>query len=363
MDHANRGLFTSHCRAWDQRVGAFGGRSRGGAYPPARCGSKKKIESESQLEANLIAKLTVRVGGSPDDEDLIFTDLKPPALAKQLTQMGTPVSQRPVADWLRSVGVRLRKIAKTIAGGASADRSRQFERIGELIEQYESAGDPWFSIDTKAKEHLGRLYRKGRSYSSQPFEAFDHDFPSWADGVVIPHGIYDRRKNLGHLNLGLSRDTSEFACDSLRYFWNRFGKKRYADAKSILLTCDCGGSNAAATYLFRCDLQRLSEKIGLPIRVAHFPSYCSKYNPIERRFFPHVGRACEGQLFTSLARVVELMRRAATRTGLRTTVQVIEKIYQTGRKATAEMKESLRIVYDDLLPKWNYIASPMCATN
>lgn len=277
--------------------------------------------------------------------------------------MGTPVSPQPIADWLRAAGVRLRKIAKTVAGGQSADREAQFQHIGELIDQYEDAGNPWFSIDTKAKEHLGMLYRKGRSYCSAPFEAFDHDFPSWADGVLIPHGIYDRRLNLGHLNLGLSRDTSEFACESLRFFWNRFGKKRYPDAQSILLTCDCGGSNAARTYLFRYDLQRLSETIGLPIRVAHYPSYCSKYNPIERRFFPHIGRACEGKLFSNLDRVVELMRSASTKTGLRTTVHVIDKIYQTGRVATDAIKQSLRIVYDDLLPKWNYIAMPKCATN
>lgn len=207
------------------------------------------------------------------------------------------------------------------------------------------------------------LYRKGRSYASAPFEAFDHDFPSWASGVVIPHGIYDQRLNLGHINLGLSRDTSEFACDSLRHFWNRFGKKRYPDATEILLTCDCGGSNAAGKYLFRYDLQCFAEAIGLPIRVAHFPSYCSKYNPIERRFFPHVGRACEGMLFDNLDRVVELMRRTRTRTGLRTTVQVIDKVYQSGRAATESMKQGLRVVYDELLPKWNYTAVPNCAIN
>ncbi len=245
-----------------------------------------------------------------------------------------------------------------LPGGEHKDRDAQFCRIGELIEQYESDGNPWFSMDTKAKEHLGTLYRKGRVRCSSPFEAFDHDFPSWADGVVIPHGIYDRRANRGHLNLGLSHDTSEFACDSFRWFWNRIGKQRYPEARSILLACDGGGSNSATKYIFKYDLQQLSEAIGIEIRVAHYPPYCSKYNPIERRFFPHVGRACSGMLFDTLDRVVELMRRTSTSSGLKTTGNVIRREYETKRNATKQMKQSLRIKFDDFLSKWNYVASP-----
>ncbi|TVP96715.1 MAG: ISAzo13 family transposase, partial [Planctomycetaceae bacterium] len=210
---------------------------------------------------------------------------------------------------------------------------------------------------------LAQLFRKGRAYCSAPFKAFDHDFPSWADGVVIPHGIYDRRLNLGHINIGLSGDTSEFACDRFRVFWNRFGKKRYPDATSIMLTCDCGGSNPAGKHLFKCDLQNLANAIQLPIRIAHYPSYCSKYNPIERRFFPHVGRTCEGMLFDSLSRVVELMRRTTTRAGLRTTESVIEKVYEIGGKATDAMKAAVKISHAIDIPKWNYVISPKCVTN
>jgi len=160
------------------------------------------------------------------------------------------------------------------------------------------------------------------------------------------------------VNIGLSRDTSEFACDSFRWFWNRIGKQRYPDATSILWTCDGGGSNSSRKYIFKYDLERLSELIGLPIRVAHYPPYCSKYNPIERRFFPHLARACSGMLFDTIDTVVDLMRRAATATGLRTTVNVIRRCYEKGRNATDEIKQQLRIQYDTTLPAWNYIAEP-----
>ena len=122
--------------------------------------------------------------------------------------------------------------------------------------------------------------------------------------------------------------------------------------------CDCGGSNAANQYLFKSDLQELVNDIGVEIRVAHYPSYCSKCNPIERRFFPHVGRACQGLLFDSLETVVRLMRKAATLTGLKTTVNVIRRLYETGRQVAADFKASLPILFDDLLLKWNYRATP-----
>lgn len=92
--------------------------------------------------------------------------------------------------------------------------------------------------------------------------------------------------------------------------------------------------------------------------MAHYPSYCSKYNPIERRVFPHVTRACQGMLLDTVETAVRLMRRTATRTGLRTTVNVIRRAYQTGRKVAEDFKDNMTIVFDNLLPKWNYRVVP-----
>lgn len=302
--------------------------------------------------------LHTRIAGDPDDETIVFTDLSPAILSKKLDTLGTPACDDTIRAWMDEENLRLRKIRKDLAGGSHPDRNLQFERIAALIDQYKSEGKPYFSVDTKAKEHLGKLYRAGRVRCKRPFQALDHDFPSWADGVIIPHGIYDPVRNRGHINIGLSHDTSQFACDSLLWYWNRVGKQCYGDADSILLLCDGGGSNSAHKYIFKHDLQRVADQIGVEIRVAHYPSYCSKYNPIERRLFPHIGRACTGLLFDTLETVVELMRKATTSTGLRTTVNVIRRIYETGRNATDEIKQNLKVVYDDLLPKWNYRAIP-----
>ena len=331
--------------------------------PPVECGDReaveKKVESQPQLAENLQSVLKPRTAGDPDDEQSLWTDLSPQRIAEAVAELGTPVSPSVVRDWLKDEGLALHQIEKSLAGGQSPDRNAQFERIAELKEDYLDAGNPVFSIDTKAKEHLGQLYRKGRVWTQQPFRAFDHDFPSWATGVIIPHGIYDLARNRGHLNIGLSHDTSRFACDSFRWYWNRIGQQCYPNATSILWLCDGGGSNSANQYLFKFDLQELVNDLGIEIRVAHYPSYCSKYNPIERRFFPHVGRTCQGLLFDTLDTVVRLMRRAATSTGLRTTVNVIRRAYETGRTIADDFKHNMTLQFDDFLPKWNYRAAPL----
>lgn len=195
-------------------------------------------------------------------------------------------------------------------------------------------------------------------YTQEAIEVFDHDWKSLADGVAIPHGLYDLTFNVGYIHIGTFHDTSEFACDSIRYWWQHYGSVQYATAGSILLLCDGGGSNSSRQYLFKQDLQALVNDLGIEIRVAHYPPYTSKYNPIEHRLFPHVTRACLGVIFESVEMVKDLMAKAKTQTGLKVFTAVLDKVYQTGRKVTEEFKQTMEIVFDDYLPQWNYLAKP-----
>ena len=150
---------------------------------------------------------------------------------------------------------------------------------------------------------IGNLYRPGTLYTQAPVETFDHDFPSLAAGVVIPHGIYDVQRNHGYVTLGTSHDTSAFACDCLLQWWQRYGQPTYADADSLLVLCDGGGSKSARTYLFKQDLEQLGQDLGIEIRVAHYPPYTSKYNPIEHRLFSQVHQSPEGVILDSYVTV------------------------------------------------------------
>ena len=213
-------------------------------------------------------------------------------------------------------------------------------------------------MDSKKKENIGNFFRAGHLYTTETLETYDHDFSSFAEAKVVPHAIYDLARNSAVINLGTSHDTSAFACDSLRQWWAEHGQKHYAQATSILLLCDGGGSNSSRHHIFKSDLQRLVNEIGIEIRIAHYPPYCSKYNPIEHRLFPHVTRACQGVVFKSVQLVQKLMARTKTNQGLHVTVNILDKVYETGRKASKDFLANIPILFDDSLPQWNYRAVP-----
>lgn len=290
--------------------------------------------------------------------DVIWTDRTPKEIQERLAEKDIDVGVDVIRDVLATLGYRKRKMSKYLDMGAHEDRDAQFVNLTRIKGEYLGSGDPVLSIDTKKRELLGTFYRNGRVYAQQPIRALDHDFPSHAEGVVVPYGLYDVGRNLGYVNLGTSRDTSAFACDSVGWWWDQFGHRLYPGARRVLLLCDGGGSNSATKYLFKEDLQNLSDRLGLELRVGHYPPYCSKYNPIERRMFCHVTRACQGVLLDSVDTVKRLVEKTRTEAGLCVAVGVSEKVYEVGRKYTDGFKDQMKIVFDDHLPKWNYRAVP-----
>lgn len=130
----------------------------------------------------------------------------------------------------------------------------------------------------------------------------------------------------------------------------------YPIAKCILILCDGGGSNSNAHYIFKEDLEKTALELGVDIRIAHYPPYCSKWNPIEHRLFPFVSKELRGANYTSIDKVVQCIKRTKTKTGMRVIVTKNDAIYQTGRKYKDGYKTKMNIVFDEYLPKWNYTA-------
>ena len=160
----------------------------------------------------------------------------------------------------------------------------------------------------------------------------------------------------------MSKDTSEFVCDCIKEWWENYGKENYPETNSILAVADCGGSNSCRHYIFKEDLQKLVDEIGIEIRIAHFPPYTSKYNPIEHKLFCHVSKACKGAVFSSIDVVKSLVDKTSTSTGLKVFSTIKDKIFETGRKVSETFKENMKIVFDDYLGKWNYKVIPKVKT-
>lgn len=324
-------------------------------------GRKTYQVTNPEINEQFLNVLRDHTAGDPMDEKIKWTNLREWEIAEALqNDYGVKVSRNVVRQLLRKHDYRLRKAQKRRPMKKKVpDRNAQFDNILRLRSEYREAGNPVISMDTKKKESLGNFYRDGRLRTLEELRVYDHDFQSFAEGIIIPHSLYDLQLNVGYVQVGTSRDTSEFACDSFRHWWNNHGRDLYPDATSIPVLCDGGGSNSSLHYIFKQELQSLADEIQVEIRIAHYPPYCSKYNPIEHRLFPHITRACQGVIFSSMEVVTGLIAKTRTKAGLKVFVHVIDKTYETGRKVAESFKSEMRIVFDKLLSKWNYRAIPM----
>jgi len=300
--------------------------------------------------------------GSPTDETIKWTHLRHCDIARYVQksyqeEVGTECIKR----ILYENGYRKRKPAKTLATGESPDRSEQFRIIGFLIALFMlMEANPIISIDTKKKEVLGTLTRDEAvlTKGAEPILVYDHDYPYLGTGKAIPHGIYDVQLNEGYLSLGKSHETAEFVVDNLEWWWETVGKYEYPKATRILILCDSGGANGYRHHLFKKCLQKLARKIEKKLVIAHYPPYCSKYNPIERRLFAQVHRTIKEVILTDLEQVKTLMKKTATKTGLSVEVRINSKDYPLKQPSKAEEVDEKRILRHPTLPKLSYTILP-----
>ena len=322
-------------------------------------GRKSIIETTEGIEEAFLEIIEEHTAGSPMDKSIKWTNLSRPAIAKKLGDKGFPVSVTVVDKLLKRHGFRRRQAFKSEAGKKNIpNRDAQFKNIERLSKEYHDSGNPVMSMDVKKKELIGNFFRDGTVYTQDVIKVYDHDFASQADGKIVPHGLYDVHRNVGYITLGISNDTTEFACECIRQWWLNYGKIEYPDSTRPLILCDCGGSNSARYYIFKEDLQKLSKELNIEIRIAHYPPYTSKYNPIEHRLFPHITRACKGAIFNTVDIANDFIARTSTSKGLKVFCSVLDKVFETGRKYADGFKENMKIKFDDFLPQWNYVAIP-----
>jgi hypothetical protein len=300
--------------------------------------------------------------GSPTDEKVKWTHLSFRDIKRHLlTQHQLKVANRFIKRILQKHGYRKRKPPKELLIGKSPHREEQFQILCFLVALFwDMEHNPILSIDTKKKEPLGLLTR-GEAILSKNGKApkvYSHDYPNLATGKAIPHGIYDVKLNKGYITLGNSHETAAFVCDNLRWWWNEYGHFLHPNATTILVLCDSGGANGYRHHLFKKELLALSREIGLRIVIAHYPPYCSKYNPIERKLFSHVHQTLKGTILTDLEQVKMLMQKTHTETGLEAEVRIVNKFYPTKLLSRAEDLDSKRILVHPTLPQFSYTILP-----
>lgn len=264
------------------------------------------------------------------------------------------------ATLLNELGYSLQVNQKSLQGSSHEDRENQFRFINNHISGMHNCGQPAISVDTKKKELIGNYKNDGREYQKKgnPIEVNDHDFPDARLGKVVPYGVYDIGKNKGWVSVGISADTAQFAVNTIRTWWYRMGVHTYPEAKELLITADCGGSNGYRVKLWKVELQKLANELNLKIRVCHFPPGTSKWNKIEHRLFSYISKNWRGKLLITRETVVNLIANTRTSKGLEIQAVLDENEYRAGLEVEDAQINSLNIVGAKFHPEWNYTISP-----
>jgi DDE family transposase len=281
-------------------------------------------------------------------------------LAEELNRMGHAVSQRTVCDLLVRLNYSLQSVRKTREGAHHPDRDAQFHHIANAVAQFQKQRQPVISVDTKKKELIGDFKNAGREWrpAGDPEQVRVHDFIDTELGKVSPYGVYDLTANEGWVSVGIDHDTAEFAVQSIRRWWFEMGRPLYPKAKRLLITADCGGSNGYRVRLWRLQLQRLANDVGLTVQVCHFPPGTSKWNKIEHRMFCHITNNWRGRPLLTRQIVVQLIGSVTTEQGLRVRAELDENVYDAGIKVTDEELAAVAIERDDFHGEWNYRIRP-----
>ncbi|MFZ3255183.1 MAG: ISAzo13 family transposase, partial [Syntrophales bacterium] len=252
-------------------------------------GRKTTVSDDAALLAALESLVEPVTRGDPESS-LRWTCKSLRQLATELGKQGYSASHTSIGGLLKQLGYSLQGNRKTLEGADHPDRNSQFEYINARVEESLSQGQPVISVDTKKKELVGQFKNGGKEWRPEgdPEKVNVYDFVDKELGRANPYGVYDLANNAGWVSVGTDHDTAGFAVATIRRWWLAMGLPLYPDVKELLITADGGGSNGSRVRLWKLELQQLSDELGIPIRVSHFPPGTSKWNKIEHRLFSHI---------------------------------------------------------------------------
>lgn len=324
-------------------------------------GGRKKLEDlDGSLLKELDALISPETRGDPESP-LRWTTKSTRNLSNELKKKGFSVSHEKVAQLLKSLDYSLQAPRKTNEGKSHPDRDRQFQYINQQTEIFQHEGLPVISIDAKKKELVGDFMNGGREYQPKglPVEVNVYDFFSLAKGKATPYGIYDLTRNNAWVNVGVSKDTAQFAVSTIRNWWDEMGKASYPVAEKLLIHADGGGSNGSRNRLWKMELQKMATDLNLEITVCHFPPGTSKWNKIEHRLFSQITKNWRGKPLESLEVIVSLIGATSTKNGLTVEASLDPKEYKGGIKILDQEMKTINISRHEFHGNdWNYTLSP-----
>jgi len=322
-------------------------------------GGRPRIEKKDPtIEAVLEQMLDNDMAGNPMSEQK-WVRISTRRLSERLKEADHKANKDTVLRLLNKMGISMRMNKKKEFRVGGPERSEQFEYIKSQRQAFRDAGLPIISVDTKKKELIGDFKNTGKTWCKKAEEVYEHDFPSLAMCRAVPYGIYDLTRNEGFVFVGTSADTPEFAVDAISRWWKHEGSAVYPEQDQLLILADCGGCNGYRVRGWKQQLQeKLSDKFGLTVTVCHYPTGCSKFNPVERRLFSHISINWAGKPLRTLEVMLGYIRGTNTRTGLMVQAFMQEGSYKRGQRVTKAEMEGIIIQHHTICPDWNYTIIP-----
>lgn len=350
----DRGLVELAAEQAGEREALPAGRARGPGG-----GRKPLSESDPKVIEDLERLVDPATRGDPE-RLLRYTSKSASKLAAGLRELGHELADRSVLRLLARAGYTLQQNSKTREGADHPDRDAQCQYINNTAAAAIAAHQPVISVDTKHRELVGEFENGGREWApkGKPICVNTHDFPSDAEGVAIPYGVYDLARNEGWVSVGISRDTAAFAVSSIGAWWQQLGQPAYPNATSLTITADSGGSNSARARLWKLELQKLSDSTGLEIVVCHFPRGTSKWNKIEHRLFSFISHNWRGQPLIDYATIINLIASTTTSTGLKVYARLDETDYPKGVAVSDKEIAQVNLHRHEFHGDWNYTVRP-----
>src|SRR6202011_5599576 len=316
--------------------------------------------------ADLEALVEPTTRGDPESP-LRWTCKSVRRLAQALQAQGHEVSRTLVGHLLNEAGYSLQGNRKTTEGDSHPDRDAQFGYINTQVNTALAEQQPVISVDTKKKELVGDFRNNGREYRPQgnPEEVRVHDFLIKELGRAVPYGIYDLAANSGWVSVGVDHDTAAFAVNSIRQWWRTVGRARYPEATRLLITAKPapakaggGGSNGSRVRLWKRELQKLANELGLDIMVSHLPPGTSKWIKIEHRLFSFISQNWRAKPLVSYRVIVELISATTTKTGLTVRCELDTGQYPSGVVVSDADMAAINLKRAEFHGEWHYTISP-----
>ena len=214
------------------------------------------------------------------------------------------------------------------------------------------------SLDAKATVKVGPFARGGKSRI--PTAAADHDFHP--DATLTPVGILLPALDDLFLYGISSKVTSDCLVDCLVHWWETV-RERFRHITTLVINLDNGPENQSRRTQFMQRIVTFVQEYGVSVRLAYYPPYHSKYNPIER-CWGILEHHWNGSLLDSIDTVIKF---ATTMTwkGRHPEVELVTTTYQTGVKLT---KDAMALVEAQItrlpdLGKWFVDIAPAASSS